>query len=389
MNNMENSLSPANSPDNPIDPSQLKKNQSQRFYVLRIIGCIFGFLPICVTFYNLNVPALYWFYAVFGCFMWPHIAYYTSIHSSDSNKADLRHCLFETFLAGSLLPMMSFNLLPSITLFCMFSTNNIGFSGLRFFLKGVVCFLIGIFIAIPFTGVAVEINTSVTLVLSCIPALIFYPLAVSCMAYDLARSLNKTRATLTQQNEKLETANIKIKEQRDLLDNLSKVDDLTGIPNRRQFDEYLEKQWQNGLRSDSVLSLIMIDIDYFKEYNDNYGHGKGDECLKKVAKALSDSIRRPNDMLARYGGDEFVCVLPLADLEGAKNIAEDMRKNIISLAVPHFHSSVADYVTISLGTATIKPDRHLSTATLLKAADQTLYKAKSISRNRAESLKCA
>ncbi len=173
------------------------------------------------------------------------------------------------------------------------------------------------------------------------------------------------------------------------MDNLSKLDSLTGIPNRRQFDDYLEKQWQNVLRSGSVLSLIMIDIDHFKEYNDNYGHGKGDDCLKHVAKTLSDTIKRPNDMLARYGGDEFVCVLPLTDLEGAKSIAEEMRKNIISLAVPHFHSSVADYVTISLGTATIKPDRHLSTSTLLKAADQALYMAKKNSRNSVEYLKYA
>lgn len=239
------------------------------------------------------------------------------------------------------------------------------------------------------TGALVTIDINVILVLSCLPALIFYPLVVSFMAYDLARSLNKTRETLKRQNIKLETANFKIKEQRDLLDNLSKLDSLTGIPNRRQFDEYLEKQWQNVLRSGSELSLIMLDIDHFKEYNDNYGHGKGDECLKKVAKALSDTINRPNDMLARYGGDEFVCILPLTDLAGAKIIAEEMRKNILSLAVPHFHSTVADYVTISLGTTAIKPDRHLSTATLLKAADQALYMAKNNSRNCAQCLKYA
>jgi diguanylate cyclase (GGDEF)-like protein len=379
--NMEKAIS--------MDQSQLKKNQPQRFYVLRIVGCIFAFLPICVTFYHLNAAAIYWFYAAFCCLMWPHIAYYTSIHSSDSNRTDLRHCLIESFLGGILVSLMSFNLLPSITLFGMFSVNNIGFSGLRFFLKGFTCFLSGILIAIPLTGVQVAIDTSVILVLSCFPALIIYPLIAAYLAYDLARSLNKTRKTLKQQNEKLEAANIKIKEQRDLLDNLSKLDSLTGIPNRRQFDEYLEKQWQNALRSDSVLSLIMIDIDHFKGYNDNYGHGKGDECLKQVAKSLSDTIKRPNDMLARYGGDEFVCVLPLTDLEGAKNIAEEMRKNILSLAVPHFHSTVADYVTISLGTATVKPARRISTTTLLKAADQALYKAKNNSRNCSEYLKYA
>ncbi len=191
-----------------MNQSRPQKSQSQRFYVLRIIGCMFGFFPICVTFYQLNVHAIYWFYAAFCSFMWPHIAYYTSIHSSDSNRTDLRHCLIETFLGGTLLPLMSFNLLPSITLFGMFSVNNVGFSGLRLFLKGFACFLIGILIAIPLTGGQVTIDTSVILVLSCIPALIIYPLMAAYLAYSLARSLNKTRKTLKQQNIKLETANI-------------------------------------------------------------------------------------------------------------------------------------------------------------------------------------
>ena len=360
---------------------QSEKSLPQRIYGPRVLGCMLGFFPVGITFYLLNMPVMYWIYAVFCSFMWPHIAYYISIKSNDSNKAELRHFLFESFLGGTMLPLMSFNLLPSITLFGMFSLNNIGFSGLRFFLKGTVCFFIGAFIVIPLTGAQVRIDTSVIIVISCIPALIAYPLMVAYTAFNLARNLNTTRETLKDQNEKLEKANIKIKDQRDILDNLSKVDGLTGIPNRRQFDEYLEKQWQNALRGGSELSLIMIDIDHFKKFNDCYGHGEGDECLKQVAKTLIDSIKRPNDMVARYGGEEFVCVLPLTNLDGAKIIAENMRKNIMSLAVPHDHSSVADCVTISLGTTSIKPDRRLSITTLLKVADQALYKAKNSARN--------
>ena len=369
--------------------SKIRENQSRRFYILRIIGCVCGFLAVSTTFYHLEVPLIYWLYAVIGCFMWPHIAYFTSIHSSDINRAEKRNCLIETFLGGILLPLMSFNLLPGITLFTMLVMNNIGFCGVTFFLKGIVSFLFGILVMIPLTGTQIILNTDFYIILSCIPALIFYPQIVAFLAYALARDLNKTRGTLEQQYKKLAAANIKIRDQRDLLDNISKLDGLTGIPNRRHFDGYLEKQWQSMLRSNSVLALLMIDIDHFKEYNDTYGHGKGDECLKQVAETLSRSVKRPNDMLARYGGDEFICALPLTDIDGAKKIAEEMRKNIISLAIPHFHSSAADYVTISLGMAAIKPARSLSVSRLLKAADQALYMAKTNSRNCIEFLKCA
>jgi diguanylate cyclase (GGDEF)-like protein len=252
-----------------------------------------------------------------------------------------------------------------------------------------VSFLFGILVVIPLTGTQIIFNTNAYIILSCIPALIFYPQIVAFLAYALARDLNKTRGTLEQQYQKLAAANIKIRDQRDLLDNISKLDGLTGIPNRRHFDEYLEKQWQSMLRSNSVLALLMIDIDHFKEYNDNYGHGKGDECLKQVAETLSRSLKRPNDMLARYCGDEFICALPGTDIDGAKKIAEQMRQNIMSLVIPHFHSSAADYVTVSLGMAAIRPAKSLSVSRLLKAADQALYMAKTSSRNCVEYLKSA
>ncbi len=368
---------------------KIRESQSRRFYMLRIIGCACGFLAVSTTFHHLDVPAVCWLYAIIGCFLWPHIAYFMSIRSRDINSAEKRNCMVETFLGGVLVPLMSFNLLPGFTLFAMLSMNNIGFSGVRFFVKGVVGFFFGILVVIPFTGTQIIFNANASVILSCIPALIFYPQLVACMAFALARDLNKTRGTLEQQYRKLAEANIKIRDQRDLLDNISKLDGLTGIPNRRHFDEYLEKQWQSLLRSNSVLSVLMIDIDHFKEYNDNYGHGKGDACLKQVAETLSRSVKRPNDMLARYGGDEFICALPGTDSDGAKKIAEEMRNNIISLAIPHFHSSAADYVTISLGMATIQPAISVSVRRLLKAADQALYRAKNNSRNCTEFLKSA
>ena len=174
---------------------------------------------------------------------------------------------------------------------------------------------------------------------------------------------------------------LELKKHRDLLEDLSHLDGLTGIPNRRRFNESLELEWQHCLRSGTQLSLIMIDIDHFKAFNDYYGHGGGDECLKKVARTLFKTVKRPNDMLARYGGEEFACLLPVTNLNGAIGLAEDMRLNVASLSIPHERSETADCVTISLGTASIQPKSQLSPTILMERADKALYTAKRNGRN--------
>jgi diguanylate cyclase (GGDEF)-like protein len=182
---------------------------------------------------------------------------------------------------------------------------------------------------------------------------------------------------------------IELKKHRDKLKLLSDLDGLTGIPNRRRFDEYLKLQWQYALRSNTFLALIMIDIDHFKAFNDCYGHGQGDECLKKVAKTLFATVNRPTDMVARYGGEEFACLLPVTNTDGAVKIAEEMRLNIISLSIPHDHGSPGGSLTISLGVASMKPTFHSSSAILLNNADLALYEAKRSNRNCVKSFKNA
>jgi diguanylate cyclase (GGDEF)-like protein len=125
----------------------------------------------------------------------------------------------------------------------------------------------------------------------------------------------------------------------------------------------------------------MIDIDYFKLFNDSYGHLAGDDCLKRVAQALAKTIERKTDLLARYGGEEFVCVLPLTDKKGAVIVANKLRKNILSLNIPHVYSAIASQVTISLGVACQIPAKHTKPIVLIEAADQALYQAKASGRN--------
>jgi len=173
-----------------------------------------------------------------------------------------------------------------------------------------------------------------------------------------------------------------LKLQGDLLRASALLDGLTGVANRRKFDEDVQTDWRQCLRETAPLSLILIDIDYFKLYNDRYGHQAGDNCLKLVARALSETLRRPYDKLARYGGEEFACLLPKTKLAGASAMAERMQARVSELRVEHLGSDVDQVVTISLGVASMVPTPSETPELLLKAADQQLYEAKRTGRAR-------
>ena len=167
-----------------------------------------------------------------------------------------------------------------------------------------------------------------------------------------------------------------------LLQELSRRDGLTSLANRRHFDECLDREWKRALREKAPLSILMCDIDFFKNYNDTYGHQKGDDCLRAVAGVLEQDLRRPLDVVARYGGEEFILVLPGTPLPGALAVAESIRSSVEALAIPHASSSVGPVVTISFGTATAIPAPDASPSEFISAADQALYRAKSEGRNR-------
>ncbi|MBE9043039.1 diguanylate cyclase [Pleurocapsales cyanobacterium LEGE 10410] len=160
------------------------------------------------------------------------------------------------------------------------------------------------------------------------------------------------------------------------------VDSLTKVANRHKFDKYLEVEWKRCTREQNFLSLILCDIDYFKLYNDTYGHQAGDRCLTKVAQAIAKVVKRPADLVARYGGEEFAVILPNTNTLGAKYIAKQIRLQVEALKAPHINSPIDLYVTLSLGVAGCIPDSSLDFSALVEAADKGLYKAKELGRNR-------
>jgi len=177
---------------------------------------------------------------------------------------------------------------------------------------------------------------------------------------------------------------LKMKWQADMLRQMANIDVLTEIPNRQKFNEIFDKEWRRGVRNKTPLSVAFMDIDCFKQYNDAYGHGRGDTCLKEVAQTLVNSTRRPTDFVARYGGEEFIAVFPDTDTSGAMTIAETMRSNVEMLKIPHAESAPLDYVTISIGVSSVFPSGGFSDAALVSvvaAADEMLYKAKAAGRN--------
>lgn len=173
-----------------------------------------------------------------------------------------------------------------------------------------------------------------------------------------------------------------LKRQGDYLRSMAMLDGLTGVANRCKLEVRLEAAWSQACRDNGPLSLIMIDVDYFKKYNDHYGHQSGDQCLRRLAMALAATLNRPYDLLARYGGEEFACLLPDTDLAGAERVAQKMLAAVAELRIEHLASEVGPQVSLSLGVATVLASARRTPQELLRCADEQLYLAKAGGRAR-------
>ncbi|MGI9285649.1 MAG: diguanylate cyclase domain-containing protein, partial [Pseudomonadales bacterium] len=209
------------------------------------------------------------------------------------------------------------------------------------------------------------------------------PLVVFCFGIVLSALLGFYLRTLAKREELIQaivlTQTQRLNDANKELEALSLTDALTGISNRRRFDEHLETEWLRAVRQSSSIGLMLIDIDHFKAYNDNYGHQKGDETLCVVASELQKTIRRPTDLVARYGGEEFAMILP--DTINVEVVAYSCLRAINNLRIPHEHSPTATHITVSIGVCTVVPNRSYTPAMLIETTDKGLYLAKKAGRN--------
>jgi diguanylate cyclase (GGDEF)-like protein len=200
---------------------------------------------------------------------------------------------------------------------------------------------------------------------------------------EIQLKISRLQREMERKNEELRQSNLQLERANRMLHSLSYLDGLTGIANRRHFEESLEQEWRRAGRAGSRVSLLMVDIDHFKLLNDTQGHQSGDECLRLVAEAISDALRRAGDLVARYGGEEFAVLLPNTDRLGAVRIGEQIRAHVETLGIANDGAS-PPVVTVSVGAATTEPAGDESPARLVDAADRALYRAKHAGRNRVE-----
>jgi diguanylate cyclase (GGDEF)-like protein len=193
--------------------------------------------------------------------------------------------------------------------------------------------------------------------------------------YETEKELKIKIEELLNTKQKLEHTNKKLAK-------ISSRDQLTGLYNRREFEKVINREWHDAIREAHPISIIMIDIDNFKNFNDNYGHLAGDNCLQKISQIMNNTLKRPRDFLARYGGEEFVAVLPKTNKDGAQHTAENLRKNVENLKIPHKFSTVSNYVTISLGVSSTDEAEIFVFEEILDTADQALYQAKNCGKNK-------
>lgn len=196
--------------------------------------------------------------------------------------------------------------------------------------------------------------------------------------------LNEYKDLLKQMMKVVKMADITQLDLKTISDNLeiiSQIDVLTELYNRRYFNEAYDREWKNSILLQTPISLVMIDIDYFKKYNDTYGHLKGDECLATVAKQIGKSARKTRDVVSRFGGEEFIIILPETDINGAALIAKSLIKDIQNLNIAHKSSPISEKVTLSIGLASMIPNENMDMDVFLKMADDALYEAKNDGRN--------
>ncbi len=328
---------------------------ARRLYLPRVLGLGLGFFCVAGVFWQQSTPLWQWALLLFNGFVWPHVAYQIALRAGQPYRAEFRNLMVDSLFGGFWLPLMQFNVVPSVLIIVMLNLDNIATGGLRFLWRGLLANLVGALLALLLVGFHWQPQSNMTVVLTCIPFLIAFPLAIGLITYRLANQLG-------QQKKQLEA--------------LSRTDGLTGLFNRSHWQNCLDAEFVRSRRLSTPVALLMVDLDHFKNINDRFGHAAGDEVLRRAADLLRSNLRCV-DVVGRYGGEEFAVILPHTHGAAAQLVAERLRRALAELELP----GIDCRCTLSVGVAPLLPDMSNVEAWLARA-DAALYAAKQQGRDR-------
>ncbi|MCL5741529.1 MAG: diguanylate cyclase [Betaproteobacteria bacterium] len=333
-----------------------KRQLPRRVYPLRALGMGLAGLVVGVVLWERNAGLAAWLCMAAISFVWPHVAHLLNRRSADPYRAEIRNLLVDSALTVVLVTLMHFNLLPSVLLVTLTMLDKIT-TGIRGLWARSLPGMAGAAVAgAAFNGFQWAPETSMPVILACLPVMVLHTLSVSLVSYRLIRRVSR---------------------QNQLLDELRRIDALTGLYDRGHWQEQAEATLRRHHATDEPACLVMLDIDHFKQINDQHGHTVGDEVLRALARIVLSNVRA-TDCAGRYGGDEFAIVLRGMHLDGATAVAHRIREQVQALQL---HDMPGLQFTTSMGVATAD-HRHSSLRAWTNAADAELYQAKAAGRNR-------
>ena len=337
----------------PVRSRKRYRHQGEVNYFPRMIGLGLGAIAVGAVLYELDAAMGWWTLLVVNGLVWPHIARLLSCRAADPDRAEHMNLLLDSALIGVWIPVMQFNLLVSVVIATMAWMDNIAVHGTRLFLEGLLASAIGVILGLMTAGAGWQPEPSLLTVACVIPMLLVYPLLVGWWSNRILQRLQEKRSAL---------------------ERLSQLDGLSGLNNRQYWEYLARREFSRARRHGSPCTLLLLDVDRFKEFNDAHGHLAGDEVIRSVGGILRERVRM-EDMAGRYGGEEFVVVLTGTGAEGALTKAEEIRECV--RRTDHQHRGL----TVSIGVAELEPDMADFT-NWVDRADRALYRAKALGRDR-------
>lgn len=341
-----------------LDPAtpERRARMPRQVYPLRLLGMGLGGVALATVLHENDAGAGSWAWLGFTALLWPQLALWLALRSPHPHRAERRNLLFDSALAGLWVPLMHFNLLPSVMLLTLATVDKISTGIPRLWLQSLPVMLAGLVLGSVVTGLAFQPATSMAVILACLPMLLIHTIAVSLAANRLIA---------------------RIREQNRALDQLQRVDALTGLAGRRHWQQQAEAAFGRQRADGTRVTLLMVDIDRFKDINDQYGHAAGDDVLRLVAGILRRRLGEA-DHAGRFGGDEFAIVLAGTGRDDALVLAEGMRRDVEATVASLPHPGLRCSVSIGVAEAGLA---HTGFRQWLEAADRALYAAKHAGRN--------